>query len=61
VSGLKAIHIKGIIHRDLKPENIFVNFYQNELILKIADLGLAKNKELTSTMCGYNYIINLTY
>lgn len=33
------MHIeKNIIHRDLKPENILLN----DLIPKIADLGLAK-------------------
>ena len=37
---------KGIIHRDIKPENIFIDYdSQGQVIVKIADFGLAKAYE----------------
>lgn len=40
LQGLYYLHVNGIIHRDIKPENILFD-YKN-LIVKIADFGLAK-------------------
>ena len=50
VKGIKYMHSKKYFHRDLKPENILVilnnyrlnNIVPNELIIKIADFGTAK-------------------
>jgi serine/threonine protein kinase len=55
VTGLKVIHDNNITHRDLKTENILVNYFEGDLTLKISDFGLATNKDLSSTICGYIY------
>ncbi|XP_078572721.1 uncharacterized protein LOC144859714 [Branchiostoma floridae x Branchiostoma japonicum] len=48
--GLKAMHEKRYMHRDLKLENVLVT---EEGVVKIADLGLAKNlEEVTGTQAG---------
>ncbi|KAA6358062.1 MAG: hypothetical protein EZS28_046411, partial [Streblomastix strix] len=46
--GLRFVHSKGIVHRDIKPDNILLhNPPGTELvILKIADFGEAKVKQL---------------
>ena len=38
--GLKYIHSANVLHRDLKPINLLINV--EDLILKIADFGLAR-------------------
>jgi len=38
--GLDHIHQHQMVHRDLKPENILID---EELNIKIADYGLARN------------------
>lgn len=40
--GLQHAHQKGVIHRDLKPSNIFLTNYQEGLLVKIVDFGIAK-------------------
>lgn len=40
--AVQHAHQKGIIHRDIKPSNILVAEYDNELVPKIIDFGLAK-------------------
>lgn len=44
-AGLAAAHSQKppIIHRDVKPQNIVITENGEEMILKIADFGLAKN------------------
>ncbi len=38
--GLHRLHKEGMIHRDIKPENVIIS---NEGVLKLIDLGLAKD------------------
>ncbi|WAR00394.1 MK06-like protein [Mya arenaria] len=38
--GLKYIHSANVVHRDLKPMNLLINV--EDLVLKIADFGLAR-------------------
>ena len=45
VQALQAVvhlHSQGLVHRDIKPENILVSC-RSPLIIKLADLGLAKD------------------
>ncbi|GMT04932.1 hypothetical protein PENTCL1PPCAC_27106, partial [Pristionchus entomophagus] len=57
VQGVEYIHGQKIVHRDLKLGNIFIN---DEMELKIGDLGLAtrvEDEEKRNTLCGTpNYI-----
>ncbi|PRT55795.1 Meiosis induction protein kinase IME2/SME1 [Wickerhamiella sorbophila] len=46
IRGLAHIHAHGFVHRDLKPENILVSTSQGEVVLKIADFGLARRAEI---------------
>ena len=47
--GLRALYDNKIMHRNIKLENILINYENNVLVLKIADLGLSKQ---------YNNILN---
>ena len=40
--GLQHAHHKGIIHRDLKPSNVLVAEYDEQVVPKIIDFGVAK-------------------
>ena len=46
-SGLRRIHSKNIVHKDLKPDNIFLN---KDWEIKIGDLGLAFNKQISKEL-----------
>ena len=39
---MRALHEKFVIHRDLKLDNILMNKEGDDYVLKIADLGFAK-------------------
>jgi serine/threonine-protein kinase len=42
--GLEAIHAAGVIHRDISPDNLMITRdVKGRALLKIIDLGLAKN------------------
>ncbi|MEN6451173.1 MAG: protein kinase [Thermoguttaceae bacterium] len=52
--AVQHAHQKGIIHRDLKPSNILVAPYDDRLVPKVIDFGLAKavHQSLTEqTLC----------
>ena len=41
-NAVQHAHQKGIIHRDLKPNNILITEYDEKVVPKIIDFGLAK-------------------
>lgn len=43
-SGLAQAHAAGVIHRDIKPGNIFLSEYEDKVIAKLLDFGIAKLK-----------------
>lgn len=47
LSGLDYCHRRGLIHRDISPDNIMIANDEEDLIVKIIDLGIAK--EVAST------------
>nr|QOY46755.1 cyclin-dependent kinase 4 [Schmidtea mediterranea] len=55
--GLGHIHTRNYLHRDLKPENILIN---KSGVVKIADLGWARENEITKTKFTTN-IVTLWY
>ncbi len=47
--GLEAIHVAGVIHRDVSPDNLMITRdRRGRHQVKIIDLGLAKNLDVTS-------------
>ena len=55
LDAVEHIHTAGVAHRDLKLENILVD---DNLNLKIADFGFAKNKNINLM---YKYLGTKTY
>ncbi|MCD8024698.1 MAG: protein kinase family protein [Candidatus Gastranaerophilales bacterium] len=45
LKACKYLHEKGYLHRDLSPSNVLIKVYDDVLVVKIADFGLAKNPE----------------
>ncbi|MDH6428063.1 protein kinase [Paenibacillus odorifer] len=52
MSGVKYLHGKGKFHRDLAPKNILLYQTENNLNVRIADFGLAKDPESLSLFTG---------
>jgi serine/threonine protein kinase len=53
LSALQYLHSQGIAHRDLKPENVLLVRRDNDVLLKLADFGLAKDVSMgLQTFCG---------
>ncbi|KAF9334661.1 hypothetical protein BGZ91_010778 [Linnemannia elongata] len=40
-SGLSFLHGKNFVHRDIKPENVLVSGTASQMVVKLADFGLA--------------------
>jgi serine/threonine protein kinase/WD40 repeat protein len=57
--AVQHAHQKGIIHRDLKPSNVLVALYDDEVMPKVIDFGVAKATgqklidRTTMTQCGF--------
>ena len=49
IKAFKYIHSKNILHRDISPKNILLKEYEDTLVVKISDLGLAKRPEVLLT------------
>ncbi|KRX01884.1 Protein kinase-like domain [Pseudocohnilembus persalinus] len=56
LNGFQALHERSIVHRDIKLDNILRHKTQNGVLLKIGDLGFAKElkdaQSLTTTALG---------
>ena len=54
--GMTYLHSMAVIHRDLKPGNLLMSAVQSpsgpELIVKVADFGLARVQDSVKTMTG---------
>lgn len=44
VNAVKHLHSINIAHRDLKPENILLSSRDEQIVLKLADFGFAKEE-----------------
>ncbi len=51
-SGLDAIHEVGVVHRDLSPHNVLCCGFGNDELFKIADFGIARDPDASSTFIG---------
>jgi hypothetical protein len=53
LQGMHHIHEKGLLHRDLSRRNVLVKLYdEDEVLVKISDLGLVKVPESDFTHSG---------
>lgn len=48
--ALEILHARGILHRDIKPSNLFLVGPQDDLVVKIIDLGIAKSMSASSAL-----------
>jgi serine/threonine protein kinase len=51
-SGLEAIHEVGVVHRDLSPQNVLCCGFGSDEMFKIADFGIARDPDASSTFIG---------
>jgi len=60
LKACKYLHEKGYLHRDLSPSNVLIKAYDDVLVIKIADFGLAKdpNNELTTVNTEFKGYFN---
>ena len=49
VAGVGCAHAQGVVHRDLKPANVMIATHQGRWLPKVADFGLAKAIEGTTS------------
>ncbi|AXK51636.1 protein kinase domain-containing protein [Spiroplasma alleghenense] len=48
INGFEFIHSQKTLHRDISPHNILIKKYNDQIIPKISDFGLAKLDEIQS-------------
>lgn len=60
LKGFSYIHLKGVLHRDISPKNILIKYYDDVLVVKIADFGLVKisNSNLTTVNTEFKGYFN---
>lgn len=52
ISALSYLHGQKIIHRDIKPENILYTNTKPDVTFSLADFGLSKEKNFSTTWVG---------
>jgi serine/threonine protein kinase len=50
--GLLTLHDSALVHLDVKPANILLLFLGDETVAKLADFGISKSLDTTSTFAG---------
>ena len=58
ITSLQYIHSKGFLYCDMKPSNLLLNEYG---VLKICDLGLARQIPVDKAMLAAVFIFSLCY
>lgn len=60
LKACKYLYEKGYLHRDLSPTNVLIKKYDDVLVVKIADFGLAKNpnNQLTTVNTEFKGVFN---
>lgn len=48
LDGLKHLHDKNICHRDIKPDNVFVQLEDDQVMIRLGDLGFSREIDMTS-------------
>lgn len=53
--ALGVLRAKAVVHRDLKPQNLLLSGPPDQLVVKIADFGFARQlaeQDMAATFCG---------